>query len=68
MSKDKGEVRQAIDKLIRELPMLPRIVGELNSALSSSRTNMRQITSILEQDPGMAAKALRLANSPFFGF
>lgn len=65
---DTGEIRLAIHKVIRELPMLPRIVGELNSALSSSRTNMRQITNILEQDPGMAAKALRLANSPFFGF
>ena len=66
--KDTRETRLAIDKLIRDLPMLPRIVGELNSALSSSRTNMRQITNILEQDPGLAAKALRLANSPFFGF
>ena len=68
MKEETVEVRLAIDKLIRELPMLPRMVGELNSALSSSRTDMRQITAILEQDPGMSAKALRLANSPFFGF
>lgn len=50
-----------------DLPALPRIYDALNRALGDPDSSLAKITSIVEQDIGISAKVLQLANSAFFG-
>ena len=49
------------------LPSPPPVLIELRGALEQRRTDAAVIAKIVEQDPGLAAKILQLANSAFFG-
>ncbi len=49
------------------LPSTPRLYLELCDALSSEDTSLEEIGSIVEQDIGISAKILQLANSEYFG-
>jgi putative nucleotidyltransferase with HDIG domain len=49
------------------LPAAPGAYGQLMAALGDPETSARDVAEILEQDVGMAAKVLQLANSAFFG-
>ncbi len=57
----------AINK-IRDLPMLPTVVNELNQLFNSPGAKVREIAAILEKDTGLSSQVLKLANSPFYGF
>ena len=50
-----------------ELPTIPRVVQQLIAALRDPDIDSRKIGHILSQDPVLAAKVLRVANSSFFG-
>jgi len=50
-----------------DLPALPRIYDALNKALADPDSSLRKISGIVEQDIGISAKILQLANSAFFG-
>ncbi len=50
-----------------DLPALPRTYGGLSQMLSEPEVSLRRIADIVEQDVGMSAKILQLANSAFFG-
>lgn len=50
-----------------DLPALPRIYDALNRALADSDSSLTKISGIVEQDIGISAKILQLANSAFFG-
>jgi HD-like signal output (HDOD) protein len=49
------------------LPSTPRLYLELTDALSSQDASLEEIGSIVEQDIGISAKILQLANSEYFG-
>jgi len=49
------------------LPSLPRVCMLLNRALTDKNSSLKQVTQIIEQDIGVAAKVLQLVNSSFFG-
>ncbi len=51
----------------RQLPSPPAIYQELSRALSSDRTSTRDIALIVERDPALAVRILRLVNSSYFG-
>ncbi|SEG49656.1 HDOD domain-containing protein [Marinobacterium lutimaris] len=51
----------------RQLPSSPSIYRELSNALSSERTNTRDIAIIVERDPALAVRIIRLVNSSYFG-
>ena len=51
----------------KKLPSLPLVVQKLIAAVNAPNTEMRQLASLIEQDAGLAARILRLANSPFYG-
>ncbi|KEA63021.1 HD domain protein [Marinobacterium lacunae] len=51
----------------RQLPSPPAIYHELSRALSSDRTSTRDISAIVERDPALAARIIRLVNSSYFG-
>lgn len=53
---------------IKDLPTLPSIYMRLNRLLQSEGANVNHVAKIIESDPAIAAKVLRLVNSSFFGF
>lgn len=62
---DNDSMQKALDG--KKLPSLPLVVQKLIAAVNSPNTEMRQLASLIEQDAGLAARILRLANSPFYG-
>lgn len=50
-----------------QLPSLPKIYNELNSAIADERTTSTQIADIFAKDMVLSAKLLHLVNSPYFG-
>ncbi|MDJ0766932.1 MAG: HDOD domain-containing protein, partial [Myxococcota bacterium] len=60
-----GEFRDVLQKG-EDLPSLPAVVFELYAALDDDLVSVDQIASIIERDPGLATRLLRLANSAAF--
>jgi len=52
---------------LRELPSLPQVVLDLQSALSRDDVSIDAIADTVSLDQGLAAKALRVANCSFYG-
>lgn len=57
---------QVLDNLQR-LPSLPAVVSELILALGDEGISVDQLAHGIEKDQALAARALRVANSPFYG-
>ena len=51
----------------KKLPSLPLVVQKLIEVVNAPNTETRQLASLIGQDVGIAARVLRLANSPFYG-
>ncbi|GMV40406.1 MAG: hypothetical protein AMXMBFR64_21220 [Myxococcales bacterium] len=49
-----------------QIPMMPRVAVQLQRAAADPRASVRQLASIIESDPSVAAEVLRVANSPFY--
>lgn len=52
---------------IRELPSLPSIVSRLIQVVNSPDTSADDAAELIEKDPALTSKMLRLANSAFYG-
>jgi putative nucleotidyltransferase with HDIG domain len=52
---------------IRTLPTLPHVAMQLLRQSESADTSMRDIAALVERDPAVATRLLKLVNSPFFG-
>jgi len=66
---DAGDFRASLDALIeggRQLPTLPVLVLQVQRALANDRSGPRDIAHLIERDPVLAARVLRLANSAAF--
>lgn len=53
---------------IREISTLPAVVLKVNQMLQDSNTTAEQLCRVIETDPALVIKILRLANSSFYGF
>ncbi|HEB75713.1 MAG TPA: HDOD domain-containing protein [Nitrospirae bacterium] len=53
---------------VKDLPTLPSVVLKVNQALMDSSATIDSVSSIVERDPALTAKVLRLANSSYYGF
>ena len=51
----------------KQLPSLPKIYYELNTALADENTTVEDIAEIFSRDMVLTAKLLHLINSPYFG-
>lgn len=51
----------------KTLPSIPRVLQELMESLNRDDVGVDEITKPLEQDPALAARVLRLANTAHFG-
>ncbi|MEO8341338.1 MAG: HDOD domain-containing protein [Nitrospirota bacterium] len=61
------DLRNRIEKL-EDLPTLPHVVQRLAAMIGRPTVSTEEIGAIIEKDQVLAAKVLRLANSPFYGF
>jgi putative nucleotidyltransferase with HDIG domain len=52
---------------IRTLPTLPQVASRLISIMNSELTSAGDVAKLIGQDPSLAARVLRLANSAFYG-
>jgi HD-like signal output (HDOD) protein len=58
-----------IDRLeaIDDLPSLPEIVTRLTRAIENPNTSANDVAAIMQDDPAITAKVLKLVNSAFYG-
>jgi len=63
---DKAVIFNKIEQ-IQNLPTLPAVIGKLNSAINDPNVNAEQISRIIQDDPAMMARILRVVNSAFYG-
>ena len=61
------DLRNRVEQL-GDLPTLPHVVQRLATMISRPTVSAEEIGTIIEKDQVLAAKVLRLANSPFYGF
>lgn len=57
----------ALARRVTELPPLPQAVLEVMLALQREQLSASRSITLIEQDPALAARVLRLANSAFYG-
>jgi HD-like signal output (HDOD) protein len=53
---------------IEGLPTLPDTLARMNVLVSDPDTTARQVGQLIASDPPIAAKTLKVVNSPFYGF
>ncbi len=59
-----------LDQIIErvgDLPAIPEVVAEVLRATDDPLVDMADVTEIIERDPAMTAKILRISNSPYYG-
>ncbi|MDX2219360.1 MAG: HDOD domain-containing protein [Burkholderiales bacterium] len=56
-----------IEDVVRNLPALPGVVVELLATLRDNDASLDRMAELIATDQSLAARALRLANSPFYG-
>ncbi len=52
---------------IEDLPSLPIVIQQIQKVLSSPKSNMGQISRIIEKDQTLTVRTLRLVNSAYYG-
>ena len=52
---------------IKNLPTLPQIAIELQEMIRNDRMSVRQLVPVVDRDPALAAKIIRVANSAYYG-
>src|SRR5689334_9388075 len=50
----------------KQLPTLPVLIVQVQRALANEMTGLRELSTIIERDPSLAARLLRAANSAAF--
>lgn len=64
----KGEaLKQKIIKTVEELPPMPQTVLKAREIMDDPKAGFQELAEILEADQAIAAKILKLANSPYYG-
>ena len=63
---ENARVKELVAKL-GELPTIPALYSQVVTALNDPDTTVAEVGRIVEQDPAMTAKLLKLVNSAYFG-
>ena len=59
---------EVIEKKIDSLPPLPDTIIKVQQLYADPKTSVRDLTEVIENDPILSAKILKIANSPYYGF
>ena len=64
----KAQKLKAITMRIHSLPTLPQVVKKLTTMVESPDVTAKDVGKLISSDQILAAKVLKLVNSPFYGF
>lgn len=59
---------QQLAQKVENLFSFPDIYFSIKQTIDNPRSNMEDVAAVVSQDPNIASRLLRMANSPFFGF
>ena len=59
-----NEIMQAVESETLQLPSLPEIALRIRKAVEQSDVDVEQISRLMELDPALSARLIKLANSP----
>jgi HD-like signal output (HDOD) protein len=62
----KDQIKSSVEK-IQNLPTLPKVAIRILEIASDPEVSVREVSSSIHQDPALAARVLKVANSPFYG-
>ena len=60
------EVTQAMDRDELELPSLPEVALRIRDEAENENVSAKSLSVVIGEDPGLAARIIRVANSPMF--
>lgn len=66
MPKIAHDLEDLVDRTV-SIPTIPTLLLEINDVLLSEEGSASDAAAIIDRDPAIAAKVLRLVNSPFYG-
>ena len=64
-------INPAVEKLVsgvKTVASLPTLYMRLNEMVGSASASNRDVANLISEDPGLAARLLRIANSSFYGY
>jgi putative nucleotidyltransferase with HDIG domain len=67
MTAARAELKEFV-KGMRSIPALPGVLVKLDRLTGNDRASVGEIARVVSSDQALAAKVLRLVNSPFYGF
>lgn len=62
-----AEVVERIVSCVGDLPAMPAIVAEVLKATDDPKSDIARISDVIQSDPAMTAKILRVSNSSYYG-
>lgn len=66
MSYSKDQIKSNVEK-IQNLPTLPKVAVRILEIASDPETSVKELSGAINQDPALASRVLKVANSPFYG-
>lgn len=66
VSSEKNQIRSAIEEM-ENLPTIPKLGMKIIQLATDPDVTMEQLSDVIHQDPSLAARILKIANSPFYG-
>ncbi len=62
------DIIKLIEEKIENLPPLPESVIKIQEICNNPNSSVKDLVEVVERDPILTAKILKIANSPFYGF
>jgi HD-like signal output (HDOD) protein len=66
-SAESTALRQKILKSLKDLPPMPQVLMKAREIMDNPNSGFPELSRVLETDQAIAAKVLRMANSPYYG-
>ena len=63
-----SQLQVVLERELADLPPLPLVAARLVRALGDTESAVSELARLIAMDQGIAAKVLRLVNSPYYGF
>lgn len=61
------ELKKTILRTVKDIPPMPQTTFKAHKLIKDAGTNFEDLTKVLETDQAIAARVLRMANSPYYG-
>ena len=65
-----AHMKNVIDKVkdsIDRMPTLSPVIHKINEVMNNVRSSAQDLTDVIQLDPVLAAKVIRMVNSAYFG-